>query len=309
MKNKSTIILGVIFLVLVGIYFMVSYRPREISEGARPLFEEALPEIDKVEFTSASKGRIVLEKQNGEWFVTEPLEYKAFDRDVEMMLDQLADIKIEGIISTRKEARNEYSVGDSTGTLFTAYSGGQPVIEAIVGKHAMHVGHTYARMKGSDEIMMWRGMFSQEVIRGADDWRDKRVYSYNAQDITSVKIEQDGLVRELALEDTIWVYTENGEEKPVDTQNVLRSLGVMANLICDDFGDENDIPRAAAREPDIRVTFKVRNGDVNVYDVWSPQEDENTTRYLMRKENGEFLYRFYQSRGRFITLDYEIMKP
>ncbi len=309
MNNKSTVILGITFFVLVGIYFLVSYNPREISEGARPLFEEALPEIDKMEFTSVSKGHIVLEKQNGEWFVTEPLEYKAFDRDVEMMLDQLKDIKIEGIVSTREEAQNEYSVGDSTGTLFVAYSGGQPVIEAIVGKQSMQIGHTYARMKGSNEIMMWRGMFSQEVIRDADDWRDKRVYSYNATDITSVKIEQSGLVRELALEDTVWVYTENGQEKPVDSQNVIRSLNVLANLICDDFGDQNDIPRAAGRDADIRVTFTVRNGDVNVYDVWSPLENEKTTRYLMRKEGGEFLYRFYQSRGRFITLDYEILQP
>ena len=307
MKNKSTMILGAVFLLLVVIYLLTSLNPREVTKGATLLFEGVRPDIDKVEFNSVKRGHIVLEKKNGLWFLTEPFEYKAYDSDVETMISQLLETLDDGVVSSRVDAQDEYSVGDSTGTLVKVYSAGELLLDAVVGRQSRDIGHTYARIAGSNDIRLWRGMFSQEVIKEADGWRDKMLFSFNRDDIITVEATEGNDTRILAFPDSMWVYTENGEEKPVDHNKVSSFVGLIAELKCDAFASGDDIPRAASKEPDVKVTFTVRNGDRHSFNVWRP--DEDNTRYLVRKENGDILYRFYSYRGSQLPIDYEKLKP
>ncbi len=306
MKNKSTVILGIIFLVLVVVYLVTSLHPREVTKGAVPLFDKLEPDIDKIEFDSVRRGHIVLEKQNGTWFITEPFEYKAYDTDVNGMLQIVFATQVDGIVSSMGETHDQFSVGDSTGTSFKLYSADNILLDSIVGKQSTEIGHTYARRRDSNEIELWRGMLSQEVIKDAEAWRDKTIYSYNMNDIISIEAVEAGQTRKLALPDSIWNYTENGMDKSVD-QNSVRSLAsLIAGLKCDAFASGNDIPRAASKNPDVRVTFTVRNGDSLSFDVWKP--DNDSPRYLVRKENGDILYSFYDSLGSLLVIDYEKFK-
>jgi len=307
MKNKSTMILGAVFILLVVIYLVTSLNPREVTKGAVLLFEGMKPDIDKVEFNSAKRGHIILEKKNGLWFITEPFEYKAYDTDVESMISELLDTLVDGVVSSRADAQDEYSAGDSTGTSVKVYSAGELLLDAIVGRQSREIGHTYARRAGSNDIELWRGMFSQEVIKEADGWRDKMLFSFNRDDIITIEASEGNDTRMLALPDTMWVYAENGIEKPVDQQKAAYFSGLIAELRCDAFAFGDDIPRAASNDPDIQVTFTVRNGDRHSFDVWRP--DENITHYLVRKENGDILYRFNSYRGSQLPVDYEKLKP
>ena len=73
MKNKTPLILGGVFIVLVVIFLATSINPPEKSEGAQPLFEGERPDIDKLEMSSKNHGTIVVEEQNGVWNITSPV--------------------------------------------------------------------------------------------------------------------------------------------------------------------------------------------------------------------------------------------
>ena len=307
MKSKSTVILGVVFLVLVALYLVTSINPPEVTQGASSLFGDERPDIDKIEFNSARRGHIVLEKRSGQWFMDEPFEYKAYDSDVEFLISELLDTLIDGVVSSRPEAHDQYSVGDSTGTAFKAYSAGELVLEAIVGRQSRDIGHTYVRRTGSDDVELWRNMISQEMFKEADAWRDKMLYSFNRDDITSIVAREGSTTRTLALPDSIWVYTENGVEKPVDYGKATMLAALIAEMKCDTFGSGDDMPRVAGNQPDINVTFTVRNGDSHSFDLWSADEDFN--RYLVRKKDGDMLYCFYKYRGSQLGIDYEQLRP
>ena len=307
MKNKSTIILGIVFLILVVIYLVTSLNPREVTKGAFPLFEGTKPDIDKVEFNSVVRGHIVLEKRNGLWYLKEPFEYKAYDEQVESMLTDLFNTLVDGVVSSRVEAHDQFSVGDSTGTSFKVYSGDELYLDVIVGKQARDIGHLYARRRDSNDIELWRGMFSQEMIREADDWRDKIMYNFNTEDIIAIEAVEGTNTRTLALPDSLWTYTENGVEKPIDMNKTLSLAALIAGLRCDAFAYGKEIPRANSKEPEIKVTFTVRNGDRHTFFVWKP--DDDSPRYLVRKEDGDILYLFYQNRGSQLVIDYEQLKP
>jgi len=215
MKNKTIVILGAVFLLLVALYLTTSLNPPEKTKGAAPLFGGERPDIDKIELNSIRRGHIVLEKWNGLWYLTAPFEYKAFDSDVESMVNELLDTLVDGVVSSRSETRDGYSVGDSTGTSVKVSSAGNLILDAIVGRQSRDIGHSYARRAGSNDVEMWRGMFSQEVIKEADAWRDKMLYSFNRDDIITIAAEEGKTTRMLALPDSLWVYTENGKGKPV----------------------------------------------------------------------------------------------
>ena len=305
MKSKTPLLFGGLFILLVIVYLLTSFHPPEKTKGAVQLFRGERPVINKLEFESKQYGHIVIEEQNGVWNITEPLKYKASEVSVKNTITDLLGIAVDGVISDRVEAQHTYEVSDSTGTAFKVYSNDKLVLDAIVGKYSTDLGHTYARLNGSNEIYLWRGLFSQSVNRGIDEWRDKIIYSFNPVDILSIKAVQNKVKTvELTLADSIWTYTENGTKKPVDQGKVKGIVSAIASLRCDAFADEMDIPRAHEKEPDTHVSFTVRNGDIHSYDVWTPGE-EDAGRYLVRTENVEEIFRFYQYRGSQIVIDYE----
>lgn len=314
MKNKSTLILGAVLLVLVIIFMITSYKPREITKGAVPLFKGEKPLIDKIELTNPKKGKVVLEKRNSIWYITEPLEYKASNVTVEQTITGLLGIAIDDpAISNREEAFDKFDVSDSTGISLKVYSAGKLELDAIVGKYTVDLGHTYARLAGSKNVALWRGLFSRQIDREMDDWRDKTIYSFNADDIMSVKVTEGKNVREITLTPdpvggSTWVYTENGKGKEIDQSNAKKFVSLIATLSCDTFADENDIPRAAEKQPDTRVSFTVRNGDTHSFDVWSPGEKDND-RYLVREVDGNVLFRFYKYRGEQLGMKFDSLKP
>jgi len=307
MKNKTIVILGAVFLLLVALYLTTSLNPPEKTKGAAPLFGGERPDIDKIELNSIRRGHIVLEKRNGLWYLTAPFEYKAFDSDVESMVNELLDTLVDGVVSSRSETRDGYSVGDSTGTSVKVSSAGNLILDAIVGRQSRDIGHSYARRAGSNDVEMWRGMFSQEVIKEADAWRDKMLYSFNRDDIITIAAEEGKTTRMLALPDSLWVYTENGKGKPVDQGKVRNFVALLAELKCDAFASDDDIPRAAEKAPDVTVTFTIRNGDRHSFDLWNA--DDLFTKYLVRKTGGNILYRFYKYRGSQLGINYEMLKP
>ena len=308
MKNKTTMIFGAIFVLLVLIFLLTSYNPREESTGAVALFDGVKPIVDKIEIVSANKGTVVLEKRNSIWWITVPFEYKASNVTVEQTITGLLGLKQDGVISTRQETREEVEVDESNGISLKVYSSGNIVLDAIVGKHTVDLSHTYARMADSDEIVLWRGLFSRQIDREASDWRDKAIYSFNPDDIMSITITEGKTTRAFALSDSLWTYTENGKGKEIDQDKVMKSVNLIASLSCDTFADENDIPRVAEKDSDTLVSFTVRNGDTHSFNVWSPGEDDNN-RYLVREVDGDVLFRFYKYRGEQIVMKYDDIKP
>ncbi len=308
MKNKTPLYFGAVFLVLVAIFLATSMNPREKTKGAEPLFPGDRPDIDHIETISPTIGKIVIKRVSGVWQITEPLEYNVALKTMELTLNSLYNIVNDGVVSERAESHAQYELDDASGIAFKAYSGDELIVDVIVGKSSTDFNHTYVREADSDEVFLWRGMFSSVVKRSLNDWRDKGLYSYNPADVVEVTAESKGLKRTLSLPDSVWTFRDNGKEMPVDQQKVSAYINLIASLRCDAFADEKDIPRASQSSPDTKVTFKVRNGDTETFEIWSPGE-QDAGRYLVRTEEGGEVFRFYRYRGEQLAINYEKLMP
>jgi hypothetical protein len=307
MKNKTTILLGIVFVVLLVVYFATSFHPPEVTKGSEPLFEGTKPDIDRIEINTPGQGQTILAKREGAWYIEKPFEYKADDRFVNSLVQEIQDVMIDGIVSDREEAQAKYAVTDTTGAGLIVYSGGKTVFDGIVGKRSENIGYSYARRRGKKNIELWRSMLAQEIRRDAFEWRDRTIYSINQDDIIKIEAVEGKTTRTLVFADTVWVYTENGTKKPVDNTKARSFAALVAELQCDDFAGPEEIQAIQERNFDAAITFTVRNGDVHTYHIWKPVQENG--RYVMRPEGGDLLYRFYQTKGSQLMVDYERLKP
>jgi len=304
MKNKTPLYFGAAFLVLVVIFFATSMNPRENTAGAYRLFANERPDVDKIEFVSASGDSTIIERQSGVWNIVKPLQHKASENAVQQALNMLINTLVDGVVSTLPESHSKYEVDEASGTKFKIYSSGKVLLDVFIGKNSIDFNHTYTRLAGSNDVTIWRNMFSSHVRRGVNEWRDKMIFTYNPDDVMEIRSESAGIQKTLARADSVWVYTENGTEMPVVQQNVNDFSGLIASLRCDAFADEKDIPRAINGKPDTKVTFRVRNGDEQSFEIWSPGEND-AGRYLVRTEEGGEIFRFYRYRGEMLGINYE----
>jgi hypothetical protein len=300
--------MGGVFLLLIVIFLLTSFHPKEVTKGATPLFPGEKPVFDKFEITNPKTGLIVLAKQGDSWKMIKPIEYKASKQAIDQLLESLTSIMVDGVISSEASEQKRFQVDDSSGIDLKAFSGGKQIIDVLIGDYTPDLSHTYARMKNSKDISLWRGVFSRIAIREPDDWRDKSIYSFNEGDLISIKAVDAKQTREFTLADSIWVYKENGKEKPVDQSKVRQLVTTLASLACDSFAADEDIPRAGTTKPDVRVSFKIRSGDTLTYDLWTPGKDKSQNTYLFRKENGDMLFRFYEYRGTLLPVSYDKLK-
>ncbi|MHB9030822.1 MAG: DUF4340 domain-containing protein, partial [Candidatus Latescibacterota bacterium] len=238
MKNKTTLILGGVFLLLIVIYFAAVFRPEEVTQGATPLFKGKAPDIDKLEITNPKGEYVTLEKQNEIWNITKPFSYKASVEVMQQVMEGLQNTLVDGIVSTSPDAQKQFGVEDSTAINLKAYSDGKVVLDALIGRFTPELSHTYVRMRDSKDITLWRGIFSRTVNREVDEWRDRTIFSFNEGDVTSIKAADGKNTRQLTLADSTWTYTENGKQLPVDQAKAKELVAMMAARSCDAFAAE-----------------------------------------------------------------------
>ena len=81
-----------------------------------------------------------MKKKEGAWFITNPIQEKAYDPEVNQLLKFLFETEVDGVVTSRVDARDKYSVGDSTGTNLKLFSAGKQVFDAVVGRQSIEVG-------------------------------------------------------------------------------------------------------------------------------------------------------------------------
>ncbi len=301
MKNKTPLVMGIVLVLLVIVWASTSLHPPERTTGSSPLFKTA-PEFTRFEFVHPDSTIIELQKIGDEWRLTKPVEYKAFDIVMQYLLQDLGAMMVDGIVTNRPESFPEFGVTEELGTKFRAWAGDKQVLDVIVGKNATHMDHTYVREAGKNDIVFWRGLFSEYSTRQPNDWRDKIIFDYNPEDIITVSTVEGGLTHTLARKDTSWVYTENGKDVGADQSKADTIVQLLAALRGDAFAEPNEFARADG-QPDVVTSFTIRNGDTNSLSIWTPGATDNG-RYLVRtNKTGDVLFRFYQYRGEKLVLN------
>ncbi len=271
--KRSTVILGVVFLVLLALAFLVLQKPGEQSRSSAAtgvLLQIDSLAVDRIELKSPT-GHIALEKKGAEWYVTQPLLSHADQAAVASLIGVCRDLRSTGVVSSRPDKRGIFQV-DSTGTRVTVYEKGAPVASFVVGKAGSTYSDTYVRLAGSNDVVLVSGLPGDRMNRPLRDWRDRTITKIPRESIKEIGYQYGDTAFVAALKDSVWMI---GRDK-VQPSVINGVLNTLSSLQADDFADSVAVaPKVTAQiavgAEQVRFAFRKETGKYLVQASSSPQ--------------------------------------
>lgn len=233
MKRNTYILIGLLVLLLI-IAYVVMQKPGEqsstTSSTGNLLVIDSLA-VDKIEIISPS-AEVVLARKGVEWFVEEPITYRADQANVASLIQQAKNFEGKGVVSSNPEKQSVYQV-DSMGTTVTIYEQGKEKASFVVGKLGSSFAETYIRMKNSNDVHLVGGVFGYMFNRSVKDWRDKTIFSAPRESITEVTFQYGDTTFTLSFRDSAWMIGRD----TVQEYTVNSLLSSLSTLRADDFID------------------------------------------------------------------------
>ncbi|MCI0707297.1 MAG: DUF4340 domain-containing protein [Ignavibacteriae bacterium] len=232
--KKNTIILLLLFVVLLGAAYLVTMKPGEqsvSSDEGEPVVEVDSAMVDKIEIR-APLSSVVLVKRGSEWFLEQPISYKANQANVTSAIKQARDMKVKNVVSTNAEKHGMFEV-DSTGTSVTLYENGEQAASFILGKTGPAFSDSYARLASSNDVLLVGDGQSFVFNKALKEWRDRTIFTAPKETITEIAFQYGNERFMLAFKDSVWMV--GGD--PADDNTVQSFLTSLSKIEADEFVD------------------------------------------------------------------------
>ena len=180
--NKQTRNLLIIFIILAAIvYFFFSKKETIKSDKDSPpekLFTADSGKIDKIEIVKTGEA-ITLEKINGQWMITKPLNYQADTNAVEPILHDLSKFKITSVTSTNPEHFGEF-LDSANHSMITVYQEGKMLGTFELGKYAANYSNSYIKKTDENRILLAENLANSNFVKSLKEFRYKVIFSIHS---------------------------------------------------------------------------------------------------------------------------------
>lgn len=194
MKKASVVAIGIL-IVVVGIYFLIAVEPN--TTVVAPWTIEAPDALNRVEIVPPEGGEaamIVLERRDGEWWLTRPIESRA-STDTAQKLDELFSqpIKTDDLPLDATNAR-AYLLDEPSAVRLSAYNKGadQPAVDVLVGKEIMvaqtGARRTYIKQPNAEKIYRAQAAMGDFVREPLADLRTRSMVDLDAAQISALTV-------------------------------------------------------------------------------------------------------------------------
>jgi len=232
--TRNTVLLSGLLVVLLVIAVLVMQKPGERSSSGEtgvalaPIDSLA---VDKIEI-KGSGNSLVLQKNGVEWYLQEPVAYRADQSVVAAFLHDSKSLEVKNVVSNKPEKHSVFQV-DSTGTQVKIFEKGTEKTAFIVGKPTSSYSELYARRSRSNDVLIISGASPSAFSRPVKDWRDKTIFTTHRESIKEVRFQYGDTTFVLAFKDSTWTIGKDSTQESV-VNNLISSL---SNVRADDFVD------------------------------------------------------------------------
>lgn len=232
--TRNTIILAGVLVILLIVAVLVMQKPGERSssgDSGIALAQIDSIAVDKIEISSPAHA-LVLKKNGVEWYVQDPVSYRADQGVIASFLHDSKMMEVKNVVSNKPDKFSMFQV-DSTGTRVRIFEKGTEKIGFIAGKATASYSEIYARRDGSNDVLIVRGVSPYAFSRPVKDWRDKAIVAVPKETIKEIRYQYGDTTLVLAFKDSVWKI---GDE-PAQESVVNSLLSLLASVQADDFID------------------------------------------------------------------------
>lgn len=184
--------------------------------------------FDGVDATSVTAVRFIqpedtveLRPDAGRWRVN---GWQADSGNVARFFAAIAETSVTDLMATNPANHDRMGVSaDSARTLEIDIDGATRSL--VVGHEGPRFSTAYARLPGEDEVYLLEGGIRAHLVRGLDDWRNRRVVAIDTSAVTRITVRRDDDVFTLLRGDSAWTFDDGGEAVSRQVQSILSELG------------------------------------------------------------------------------------
>lgn len=280
MNTKTTLVLSIVALVVVGYLFLVE-KPWEAAPSAvdepKPtsiaLFDPKPKDVDRVEVQRRIDGRklvFVKDADANTWAMTEPIEAPAAEYQVSQMVKQVSELKFKRRYDAGAKDRPSDRVTGLDDPVATVrlFKGDKELAGITIGEELPTGQGNYLRVnrdvtvkiEDEDQTVSTEDILESEAALTAtfntkiDTLRDKNVLKFNLADVKSVRVEGD----------RNYVLVKNGDswvlESPIrgraDKDKAESLVRALANLYVSEFKDDDPVNYAPYQLDRLKITVQ-----------------------------------------------------
>lgn len=194
MNNKTlALILGALVLVYVASKIFGGNKERSFDSNVIAIDANS---IDKINVTQSDE-TFSLQKNGDGWSLkVDNNTYTATENSVQTLIENLADVNAQRIVSKTPEKWVNYEVAESDPRI-ELFSGSKKLVDVRAGRFSFdqvsRSGTSYIRLEGADEVYAISGFSSMTLRQNSDNYRDKSMLTFTPANVQGINISGTSL--------------------------------------------------------------------------------------------------------------------
>ncbi len=289
MKPKQILYLTIATVVLLAIY-VVSERGNMPTAETKHLIEVDTSKVTEMSFYFEGS-TVTLDRRGSEWWINNPIEYRANPQFVDAALQKLTMFRIESEITSKKERWGEFDLNQDKAVHATVVADGKSA-DFYLGKVAEGYKHTYARIEGNDTVYLLKDTYSTALVKASDLWRDKRILAIEQWELLGIETNDYKITR-TGEQEAAWLL--NSADGSLDTTFYQKTKNIQASvsrLKTSDFPKEEDYTNINWDKPANVLKVTLSSGVSEEISFFKDLENEK--RYYVRMKDNDTTFRLYE---------------
>jgi len=205
LSSKRTKIFAVILAVVIAVYFILQYSGNTESNFRTTVMEIDTAVLNKIVISPGkSKGKIILNKENGKWFVNSgDNNYEAETVRVNQLVLSLNNLSIQQVASMTNDQWKKYAVTDSLANKIQFMQNDKMLADIMIGTFnyiqpeagANPYGRgrgeiiTFIRVDNETPVYSISSQIGMTLGKTANDYRDKQLSMFQEKDINKIQFD------------------------------------------------------------------------------------------------------------------------
>ena len=296
MEKRTLFAIVLVALIGLGSFALLGTHEKgeRVGPPPRPVAALKAADVTKLEVTTQKEESTTLEKKDGVWRITAPVDALADAMAVKTVTEALEKMTFGDVVTENVAKQLDMEVGDK-GSVRVKVTSGTQAVDLMLGKSIG--GYTMFRVPGHNQVWQAGNIFTYQVNKPSKDWREHLVAPVVVADVDKLSVSVPGgssvvLVREPSEQPTdgskkppvaaAWkVITSTGDapkagDAPgdaVDATQPTTVLQAMQALRATDFVDDPKPTELGLEPPTMIVTATAKDKSIGL-EIGSSKADD-----------------------------------
>jgi hypothetical protein len=263
--RKSTLLLVVLALGLGGFVYYYEFKrtppPKKAEDESKPAFSFHAEDVKSLEFARSGQ-TISIEKRDGKWLITQPVETRADASVIEGIATELARARISRTLPASPDRLAAYGLTSPEVTLDLRLQNG--------AKHQVKLGSkdytgvsVYGIVDGNKDVALLPAALLSEIDKPLDDLRDRSVLDVTSDDVAAFTLKGPSGEIAAVRRDSGWKL-EKPRAVAADTSQIESLLAQVtaAKMAGVESEDAAHLSKYGLENPSLSFEARTKTGEV-----------------------------------------------